>query len=184
MNYLLIFLLLTSIKNEKEVYKKIKKFYLNLKTITGTFTQRECDEKSGVCLEFRGKFYLKKPNYLRLSIEEPEKGLIIADGESLYFYYPQDSLIQKYPINQFNPFLIFFQIMSDTVFPQVEEKGKKYYLLTFSLPNYRLNLQLRKKDFLVEKIKYEWEKRDLEILLYSQKINPPLNDTLFKKIKK
>uniref|UniRef100_A0A7V3ZW03 Outer membrane lipoprotein carrier protein LolA n=1 Tax=candidate division WOR-3 bacterium TaxID=2052148 RepID=A0A7V3ZW03_UNCW3 len=180
MNYLLIFLLLTTIKNEKEVYKKIKNFYLNLKTITGTFIQRECDQESGLCLEFRGKFYIKKPNYLRLLIEEPEKGLIVADGESLYFYYRQDSLIQKYSINEFNPFLIFFQIMKDTIFPHIEEKGKKYYLLTFSLPYYRLNLQLRKKDFLIEKIKYEWEKRDLEILLYSQKINQNLSDTLFK----
>lgn len=178
MKYIFIFLLLTGVKNEKALWEKIKNFYLNLKTISGEFLQRECDEETGICLEYRGKFYIKKPYYLRLEIKEPEKWLVIADKESIYFYY-KDSLSQKLPVNEFNPFLIFFTFTKDTLIPKIKEKGKKYYSLNFSFKDYQLSLQVRKKELLIDKIDYQWEKKKLEIFLYSQKLNKVLADSLF-----
>ncbi|MEO0119044.1 MAG: outer membrane lipoprotein carrier protein LolA [candidate division WOR-3 bacterium] len=178
MKYLLIFLLLTGLKNEKTPWGKIKNFYLNLKTISGDFIQRECDEETGICREYRGKFYIKKPHYLRLEINEPEKWLVIADKESIYFYY-KDSLSQKLSINEFNPFLIFFTFTKDTLFPKIKEKNKKYYLLNFSFKDYQLSLRIRKKELMIDKIDYQWKKKKLEIYLFSQKLNKVLADTLF-----
>ncbi|MEO0088166.1 MAG: outer membrane lipoprotein carrier protein LolA [candidate division WOR-3 bacterium] len=179
MKYFLVFLLLTGLKNEKVLWEKIKNFYLNLKTLSGQFLQRECDEESGVCVEYRGKFYIKKPYYLRLEITEPEDWLVISDKESIYFYYQKDSLYQKLSIKEFNPFLIFFTFTQDTLFPIIKEKDKKYYLLEFPFKDYRLNLRIRKKELMIDKIDYQWKKKKLEIYLFSQKLNKVLADTLF-----
>lgn len=179
MKYFLIFLLLTIIRNEKALWEKIKNFYLDLKTVSGDFLQRECDEESGICLEYRGKFFIKKPHFLRLEIKEPEKWLIITDKESIYFYNQKDSLYQKLPINEFNPFLIFFTLTKDTLFPKVKEKNRKYYSLNFSFKDYQLNLRVRKKELLIDKIDYQFEKKKLEVFLYSQRLNVKLADSLF-----
>ncbi|MEO0097224.1 MAG: outer-membrane lipoprotein carrier protein LolA [candidate division WOR-3 bacterium] len=178
MKYFLIFLLLTGIKNEKTLWEKIKNFYLNLKTISGDFLQRECDEETGICVEYRGKFYIKKPHYLRLEIKEPEKWLVIADKESIYFYYQKDSLYQKLSISEFNPFLIFFTFTKDTLNPQIKEKNK-YYLLNFPFKDYELSLNVTKKGFLIDKVLYKFKKKELAIYLSSQKINKVLADSLF-----
>ncbi|MCX7837812.1 MAG: outer membrane lipoprotein carrier protein LolA, partial [candidate division WOR-3 bacterium] len=151
MKYFLIFLLLTIIKNEKALWEKIKNFYLDLKTLSGDFLQRECDEETGICLEYRGKFYIKKPYYLRLEINEPEKWLVIADKESIYFYYQKDSLYQKLSVNEFNPFLIFFTFTTDTILPKIKEKNKMYYFLDFSFKDYQLSLRVKKKELLIDK---------------------------------
>lgn len=179
MKYFLLFLLFTGIKNERTLWERIKNFYLGLKTISGDFLQRECDEETGICIEYRGKFYIKKPYYLRLEITQPEKWLVIADKESIYFYYRNDSLYQKLSVNEFNPFLIFFTFAKDTISPKITEKDKKYYLLNFTFKDYQLSLRVSKKELLIDKIGYQWEKRKLEIYLYSQRLNKPLANNLF-----
>lgn len=178
MKYFLIFLLLTGIKNEKILWEKIKNFYLNLKTLSGNFLQRECDEETGICVEYRGKFYIKKPHYLRLEIREPENWLVIADKESIYFYYQKDSLYQKLSINEFNPFLIFFTLAQDTLVPKIKEDNK-YYLLNFPFKDYQLSLRIAKKGFLIDRILYQFKKKELAVYLSSQKLNAPLKDSLF-----
>ncbi len=178
MKYFLIFLLFTGVKNEKTLWEKIKNFYLNLKTISGNFLQRECDEETGICIESRGSFYIKKPHYLRLEIKEPENWLVIADKESIYFYYQKDSLYQKLSINEFNPFLIFFTFTKDTLIPKIKENNK-YYLLNFSFKDYQLSLRVMKKGLLIDKILYQFKKKELAIYLSSQKLNKALSDSLF-----
>lgn len=75
----------------------MQKRYGATKTVSGSFRLYHRDV--GVEQLESGKFWLKKPAYMRWEYAKPEGQLFVADGGDSFFYVPQDKQVTVQPFN-------------------------------------------------------------------------------------
>jgi outer membrane lipoprotein carrier protein len=72
-----------------EMAAKVQKFYETTKDLHAKFDQ-VVDSGSGGHKKASGDLWLKKPGRMRWDYVKPEKKLMIADGQTLWVYQPED----------------------------------------------------------------------------------------------
>src|SRR5437764_1303269 len=73
----------------REVMEKIQKFYEATKDLHARFEQA-VQAGIGGNKKAAGEMWLKKPGRMRWEYGKPEKKLMIADGQTLWVYEPED----------------------------------------------------------------------------------------------
>src|SRR5438876_995871 len=73
----------------KDVAEKMQKFYDSTRDLHARFEQ-VIDSGSGGHKKASGELWLKKPGRMRWEYVKPEKKLMIADGQTLWVYEPED----------------------------------------------------------------------------------------------
>lgn len=84
-------------KDVDEVVRRLQKRYDETAGFTADFSQAVEVESLGRTLESRGKVSFKRPGRMRWDFLEPEKQTIVADGETLWVYQPQQKQVLKAP---------------------------------------------------------------------------------------
>ncbi|RUO38297.1 outer membrane lipoprotein carrier protein LolA [Aliidiomarina shirensis] len=79
-----------------------------MQSLQGTFVQEVYDNDE-LLQEAAGTFYLERPARLRWVTDEPDASVLVADGETIYFYNPfieQVTLYTQADAMQANPLLL------------------------------------------------------------------------------
>lgn len=87
----------------------------DLQTLQGNFSQRVYDGHE-LLQEGSGRFVLERPARLRWETDAPDESLLIADGQTLWYYNPfieQVSLFNQTDAMQANPLLLLLDAQSD-----------------------------------------------------------------------
>jgi len=71
------------------VVERIQGFYEGTRALKGQFSQR-VELAMGQVEEARGAFYLKRPGMMRWEYEQPERRLLVTNGNTLWAYTPTD----------------------------------------------------------------------------------------------
>ena len=79
-----------------EVINKIQYFYDHISSLKAVFVQ-ETLFPDGRREIRKGKVWIKKPGKMRWEYSEPERFLIISNGEKLFVYYPEEKQVFIYP---------------------------------------------------------------------------------------
>lgn len=90
---------------------KLQARLADLRSLQGTFTQ-EIFEDGDLLQELQGEFVLERPARLRWVTAEPEASVMIADGETLWYYNPfieQVTLFKQSDAMQSNPLLLLLE---------------------------------------------------------------------------
>lgn len=66
--------------------EELQAFLNGLSTLKADFRQTLYDENLYKLEEYRGEFYLKRPNHFRWDYRQPEAQLIVADGRRVWVY--------------------------------------------------------------------------------------------------
>lgn len=91
--------------------EKLQARLADLQSLQGTFTQ-EIFEDGFLLQELQGDFVLERPARLRWVTAEPEASVMIADGETLWYYNPfieQVTLFNQTDAMQSNPLLLLLE---------------------------------------------------------------------------
>ncbi len=76
-----------------EVVDKVQTRYNGLTTISAKFSQLSVNKVSMMREESRGTVYFSKPGKMRWEYEEPERRLIVSDGETVWTYLPEQNQV-------------------------------------------------------------------------------------------
>jgi outer membrane lipoprotein carrier protein len=139
-----------------EVVDRTNLTYANLNSFYTKFTQTMCDEAAGICRMFEGEIYFLKPNFFRMTIDDPQQ-VLVGDSASLWIYMPkekkairQDLVQMPFAINpevflkgyheRFNAALSgedkdFYEI---TLSPKEETEIYSKIVIRVSLPGYKI----------------------------------------------
>lgn len=162
------------------IWQKVQKRYEKINTILGNFTQRICSESLGICQDFNGKFFLKRPDKLRLDVTYPDTQTIILSGKKAWFKFKGESEPTEQEFSEpLSPLDIFSNKIQSTVAESRIEDELLYIKLvsqdTFALiPD--LELWLNPKDYTVQHFSYfqgpgTESKYELTEVKYNQKIS-------------
>ena len=80
----------------------------NMQSLQGSFRQ-EIYDNNELLQEATGRFYLERPARLRWITDEPDDSVLVADGETIYYYNPfieQVTLYTQAEAMQANPLLL------------------------------------------------------------------------------
>jgi outer membrane lipoprotein carrier protein len=80
------------------VTRNVQARYDDTKSFTADFDQEMRIEAGGHTLKSSGTVAFQRPGKMRWSYEKPEPQLIVADGESLWIYQPEDHQVLKAPL--------------------------------------------------------------------------------------
>jgi outer membrane lipoprotein carrier protein len=72
-----------------------------------------------------GRIHLKPPYFLKLEQETPKKEAIITDGETLWWYIPDENVVHEYPARKFGREL---RLLSD-IFRGLSQVEKSFQVL-------------------------------------------------------
>jgi outer membrane lipoprotein carrier protein len=78
-------------------------------TLQAEFTQQVFDERDQLQEELSGDLYLKRPHYLRWETEQPDHSIMVADGDSVWYYnafIEQMSIFDQAQNLEQNPMLV------------------------------------------------------------------------------
>ncbi len=181
---LAIILFLISLPGEKaDFWQEVRERYKKVNTIQGDFIQRVCSEEAGTCEEFRGRFYAQKPNLLRIEVSKPERQLIISDGESLSIQIEKKG-VTKGPLTENPPFLLFFQLLTDSFLVKTEPRDKGIINITLAPVDtsyYSISLGVNRKDLIIKEVRFEdWSGNKTEIFFSKVALNKRLPKDIFK----
>jgi chaperone LolA len=162
------------------IWQKVQKRYEKINTIQGNFTQRICSESLGICQDFNGKFFLKRPDKLRLDVTYPDTQTIILSGKKAWFKFKGESEANEQELPAvLSPFDIFSNEIQSTVAESRIEDELLYIKLisqdTLALiPD--LELWLNPKDYTIQHFSYSQglgteSKYELSEVKYNQKIS-------------
>lgn len=194
MIFLELALLLTAIPskaiNGKAIIEKVNKRYETLKDLSADFQQtfywKLADETQG----FKGKFYIKKPNMLRL---ETEQQVIVTDGDTVWIYAPENNqvIISSYEESEepLNPQTLLFEYTENyqPIYVGTEKIGnRKCYLL--KLTPCKENQYITEMKVWVDKkawLTLKAERLDINgnvttYILSDTKVDSKLDDSIFK----
>jgi len=87
-----------------EVVDRTNLTYANLNSFYTKFTQTMCDEAAGLCRIFEGEIYFLKPNFFRMTINNPQQ-VLVGDSTSLWIYMPKEKKAIRQDMTQM-PFAI------------------------------------------------------------------------------
>ncbi len=83
------------IKSEEYVIENVQKSYNSALDFAADFRQETEFKTVNRILKAWGKLYFKRPGKMLWRYEEPEGQWVLADGESLYFYQPDQGQVVK-----------------------------------------------------------------------------------------
>lgn len=69
--------------------ERLEKFFAEVRTLEAEFTQRVFGEDGELVQESSGQVQLMRPGRFRWEYQEPDRHLILADGEKLWIYDPE-----------------------------------------------------------------------------------------------
>ncbi|OGL41843.1 MAG: outer membrane lipoprotein carrier protein LolA [Candidatus Schekmanbacteria bacterium RIFCSPHIGHO2_02_FULL_38_11] len=78
-----------------EIVSKIQKKYEYVRELETDCIQETFNRTVEKKFIFKGSLYVKKPDKLRMEIKEPEKQLIIANGQTLWVYLPENKQVVR-----------------------------------------------------------------------------------------
>lgn len=122
MKQIILIIALTSLcisgfaQNIEQIIEKTLVHYQNMETFYAEFDQQQCDEVRGICCNFSGTIYFKKPNFFRMEMKDPET-IYVGDSVSLWIYIPEE----KHAIRQ-NLGEVPFQINPDIFLHNYQER--------------------------------------------------------------
>lgn len=97
---ILLYCSITWSENGFVTWQGVKKFYQGVNTIQGNFVEQICSKETGACVQFKGRFYFKKPGFFRIEVQDPKPQLIIADGDSITIFFPDEKRALKEKITE------------------------------------------------------------------------------------
>lgn len=103
-----IFVSLVFALNVEDVLSKVKTRYDSISTMEGTFSETASGE-----VQFKGKFYLKRPDLMRLEVSTPESQLLVYDGKVLWIYMKGEDVVYKAEFTNQLPFPSPFAILKN-----------------------------------------------------------------------
>jgi outer membrane lipoprotein carrier protein len=80
-----------------ELVDRIQQQYNRAEDLNAEFTQEAYNQAVDRAQKARGKVYLKKPNLMRWDYEGPDLQHFIIDGETFWWYTPQNNQVIKQP---------------------------------------------------------------------------------------
>lgn len=83
---------------EETVVERLQKSYDAVSDFVAEFSQETEIKTLSRSLKARGKVYFKRPGKMLWRYDEPPKQWVLADGNSLYLYQPEQSQILKSPL--------------------------------------------------------------------------------------
>jgi outer membrane lipoprotein carrier protein len=83
---------------EETIVERLQKSYDAVSDFVAEFRQETEIKTLSRILKARGKVYFKRPGKMLWRYEEPPKQWVLADGNSLYLYQPEQSQILKSPL--------------------------------------------------------------------------------------
>lgn len=86
------------IKDEDYVIESLQKRYDSTVDFVAEFRQETEFKTLNRTLKAWGKLYFKRPGRMLWRYEEPKGQIVMADGESLYFYQPEQEQVIKSPL--------------------------------------------------------------------------------------
>ncbi len=142
-----------------------------------------------------GRLFYKKPNKLRLNQTAPDPELLITDGTTVWWYIPEENVVQKYSgqalMTQLEPLLDFLNGLGDleksfsvSLFPIIV-KGESRFELTLEPKTKGTNLQelivwLNADDYTLTGFRFTSTLREVtEFELSAVIFNPGINDDTF-----
>lgn len=113
--YLIAFLLvgMAFALDVEHILSRVKAKYDSISTMQGTFSQITSIKGVGESPKFKGKFYLAKPDLLRLEILAPESQVFVYDGKNLWTYIKGINTVYKTEFTNQTPFFSPFAILKD-----------------------------------------------------------------------
>lgn len=123
----LILSILLSTPAANELIDEVKARYSSINTISAKFIQYSLNKASAMREQSSGTVYISKPGKMRWEYVEPEKRLIVSDGEKVWAYLPEQGQVY---VSRFND-----AYLSRTPFAFFVGKGnlKDEFTITYSV---------------------------------------------------
>jgi outer membrane lipoprotein carrier protein len=178
-----------------EVINNLQARYDQTKDFSATFTQETISKSIGAPAVINGKVYIKKPGMMFWEYTDPKKQQIISDGQTLWFYIPDDKQVRIYKTSEaFEnlPFLNFLfgkgRISDDFTasFGELEkDKAKDNYLVILAPKSTdtsidRVLILVSKKEYLISQLNtYDVLGNVTRIAFADIALNSGLKDSMF-----
>jgi outer membrane lipoprotein carrier protein len=119
---------------DDSIWHNLRARYLDLKTLSGTFTENLCSEQQGTCEEFEGTFAISVPARYRLEVTEGPKQLFVSDSTSLWIYLADEKRAMKQPAGGFAPVLAFLgPVLDSTATGEVSKDSTGIYVVKVTM---------------------------------------------------
>lgn len=136
-----------AVQQSSQVWQRLRRQYLSLRTLSGTFEQTICSEVDGTCRNFAGGFAFRLPGQFRLEVTEPVRQVIVGSDSGVWFYFPEERRAVYQAAGSSIPLLAFLAPVLDstsTVELDVDATGTPIMRITagdtYSLANLVLEL--------------------------------------------
>ena len=156
------------------VVDDIRRMYDTVRTFQADIVQ---EVKFGNLVVYKGKVYLKKPDFFRWELTEPEEYVIVARGDSSWVKYRGE--IYSQPV----PYDLKSLLMGDYSSLNVEEKrrdGRWALKITSEKVGYDSLLVFLRENLLPERIEAFQDENYIKITLKDPQVNVEIPDSLFK----
>lgn len=179
----------------KEVVNNLQGKYDQTRDFSATFTQETISKSIGAPAVINGKVYIKKPGMMLWEYTDPKKQQIISDGQTLWFYLPDDKQVRIYKTAEaFEnlPFLNFLfgkgRIEDDftAAFGELDkDKAKDNYLIVLTPKSTdtsieRVLILVSKKEYLINQLNtYDVLGNVTRIAFKDMALNAGLKDSMF-----
>ncbi len=177
------------------VINSLQAKYDQTQDFSATFTQETISKSIGAPAIINGKVYVKKPGKMLWEYTDPKKQQIISDGQTLWFYVPDDKQVRIYKTAEaFEnlPFLNFLfgkgKIEDDftAAFSELDkDKAKDYYLIALTPKGKdssidKVLILVSKRDYLINQLNtYDVLGNVTRIAFKDMALNSGLKDSMF-----
>lgn len=96
------------------VWVSLRRDYLGLRTLSGSFSETVCSESEGTCQDFSGTFAILVPDHYRLEVTEPVRQTIVCQDSVVWFHFPSERRAVRTPSAASLPLLAFLQPVLDS----------------------------------------------------------------------
>ena len=83
-------------ENVNDIVNKLQSQYNKTSDFSAVFTQETLTKSLGVPAIVNGKVYFKKPGMMKWKYTDPITHEIITDGETLWYYFPEEKQVRIY----------------------------------------------------------------------------------------
>jgi outer membrane lipoprotein carrier protein len=99
---------------DERAWQNLRRQYLALRTLSGTFEQTICSEAEGTCQSFQGTFAFRLPGEFRLEVSEPVRQVVVGTDSGVWFYFPTEGRAVFQSGGGSVPLLSFLAPVTDT----------------------------------------------------------------------
>lgn len=89
-----------SAKESSDIAKKLKDTQKSINAVSATIHQKKRDSTHQTETDSKGTVTIKKPNFLYLEIEKPERRITIIEGKTMWVYQPDLKEARKYILTE------------------------------------------------------------------------------------